>query len=212
MHDPDFAKLYAMLGLQPDCSVEQFHTAYRRAVGQRHPDRLASKGGSTTEQRLQLRELITLHAQASAFLQKHGRLPGAPRVRANVAASAQIKAPMKMETTPASEVGGWRLLVLILLGFVAWQALEQGESTVHPEPAEVGQPVPPVGDPLLLRQTHLMLGMDKETVASIQGLPDRRGISDWRYGASWLRFENGVLVDWYSAPGSRLKTLTSTPP
>ena len=49
---------------------------------------------------------------------------------------------------------------------------------------------------------HVQLGMDRDTVAGFLGEPVARDAADlrWVYGPSWLRFECGRLVDWYSSP------------
>src|SRR3546814_13650073 len=57
----------------------------------------------------------------------------------------------------------------------------------------------------------LELGMDTETVRAIQGEPMRINGGTWEYGPSWLRFEHGELVDWYSSPLHRLKTRSPSP-
>jgi hypothetical protein len=60
-------------------------------------------------------------------------------------------------------------------------------------------------------EQQLEIGMDAESVREIQGEPMQRDGTEWIYGPSWLRFERGRLVDWYSSPLHALKTATSSP-
>lgn len=57
----------------------------------------------------------------------------------------------------------------------------------------------------------LELGMDSGTVRAIQGNPVISGADHWEYGPSWIRFENGKVVDWYSSPLNPLRTATVQP-
>lgn len=58
---------------------------------------------------------------------------------------------------------------------------------------------------------RLELGMDTDTVLAIQGAPMQRAGAEWLYGPSWVRFEHGQVVGWYSSPLHRLKTTSDTP-
>lgn len=53
--------------------------------------------------------------------------------------------------------------------------------------------------------------MDTDVVRAIQGEPVIGGTDHWEYGPSWIRFENGKVVDWYSSPLNPLKTTTVQP-
>src|SRR5690606_32644145 len=55
---------------------------------------------------------------------------------------------------------------------------------------------------------RLQIGMDEDTVRAIQGDPMQWSGAEWIYGPSWLRFEDGHLVDWYSSPLHPLATRT----
>jgi hypothetical protein len=114
--EAEFDQLYAQLRLTPACSPEDLHRAFRRAVSELHPDR----GGAAAdaEGQARLRELIRLHALATEFHRRHGRLPGAnPGLRPGIffaASRAASKGPRH------SALKRW-LIFLPLLGFVAWQ-------------------------------------------------------------------------------------------
>ena len=98
------------------------------------------------------------------------------------------------------------------IGSNATGTMEPGQTKIVREPAaqeaitaqQDGQPV--VAPPRLIE-----IGMDAETVRSIQGDPVQWEGSEWIYGPSWIRFERGRVIDWYSSPLRRLKTETSSP-
>lgn len=72
---PDFLKLYSQLDLQPDCSLDDFKYAYRRRIGELHPDRAGAAPGDGADQAL-LSDLSLTYAAAIRFHKQHGRLPG----------------------------------------------------------------------------------------------------------------------------------------
>ena len=73
---PDLTTLYSELGLQPNCSLEEFQLAYRRRISELQPNRMAT-GSQTPESAFLLRDLIGLYSTASRFHRRYGRLPGA---------------------------------------------------------------------------------------------------------------------------------------
>lgn len=73
---PDLESLYSQLDLQPDCSLEEFQRAYRRRIGELHPDRNQGTKQSA-ETRRQLRHLLWMHATVNRFHRRYGRMPGA---------------------------------------------------------------------------------------------------------------------------------------
>jgi hypothetical protein len=86
----DFARLYAHLGLQADCSLEEFKQACRRRIRAQHPD-LARETPAPDASQIPLVELLPLYVSALRFHRHHGRLPGAaptPATGAPLAARA----------------------------------------------------------------------------------------------------------------------------
>ena len=114
--EAEFDQLYAQLRLTPACSPDDLHRAFRRAVSELHPDRAGDAADDESQARL--RELIRLHARATEFHRRHGRLPGAnPGLRPGIAFAAFRAGP---KATRHSALKRW-LIFLPLLGFVAWQ-------------------------------------------------------------------------------------------
>ncbi len=77
----DFSRLYSDLGVHPDCSLDDFKLAYRRRIGELHPDRLPN---TDIKPDLPAEELNALYAQAMRFCERYGRLPGSTASPANV--------------------------------------------------------------------------------------------------------------------------------
>lgn len=69
----DFGRLYAQVGIGPDCTIDAFKQACRRQIANQHPDR----GASDDTAAMGIEELIAAYEQAVAFHRQHGRLPGA---------------------------------------------------------------------------------------------------------------------------------------
>ena len=115
--DAEFDQLYAQLRLTPACSPEELHRAFRRAVSELHPDR--GDAASDPEAQSRLRELIRLHARATDFHRRHGRLPGAnPNLRPRLAFMPPVGGARRVGRNSALK--RW-LVFLPLLAFVAWQ-------------------------------------------------------------------------------------------
>lgn len=146
--------------------------------------------------------------------------------------------PAVIVSTPATRHISLRIPVLILattlIGFAvasAWNGedttAEDSRSSDDSTPsgsAETSQVqaaaefIPPQavdiqqdGQPVVAPPRLIEIGMDAETVRSIQGDPVQWEGSEWIYGPSWIRFERGRVIDWYSSPLHRLKTETASP-
>jgi len=227
---PDFSHLYRAIGVRPDCSLDAFRHAFRRHVAGRHPDR--ADDAVAGDEAPPLSEINALYAMAMRFHRRHGRLPGAalPANGIEVAETAdggdpESRASARSGTARNDEFGGsvprialdpapagtrrwtpWLVVAaLLVVAIGVWQAPTHSRraavaaAAAHPETQTDAPP------------TRLALGMRAETVRAIQGEPLRVRDDEWDYGPSWLRFEHGRLVDWYSSPLNRLKTATASP-
>lgn len=213
---PDFSKLYAQLKLRPDCSLEEFKHAYRRKVATLHPDRIGSQDSGSGGERITLTDLMSLYGMAVQFQKDHGRLPGAPLPVKTVTTPHRLRdvpLPAANETTEAVEVGtplrGRWLLLAGLLGLLAYLVISalptaSTEPGARPHRTTAAAVTPDM--PAEVAREQLRLGMDSATVLAIQGTPSRTGEELWEYGPSWIRFEKGLVVGWYSSPLYRLQS------
>lgn len=220
----DFSQLYSLLGLEPGCSLEELKHAYRKRVAELHPDRYSPRSPDD-ERSMQLARLIPLYKDAVHFHELHGRLPGSTvaetTARQGSAASrgraSSPALPRNRGTapeTPSMPASHWWLLLALacLIGYLVFSAFP-GKGSASMPSATGMHPVgahAEVGD----RGNHafVLAGMDADTVLAIQGRPSRINDDVWEYGPSWLRFEDGLLVEWHSSPLYRLKTRTPRGP
>lgn len=188
----DFIALYQELNCLPEQGVEALRTAWRRRVARLHPDR----GGNGDASELQ--RLNAAYAMAMAFHARNGRLPGSAGRSVPTAADRAVPAaPVGTRPIPAPPVR-WRLaLPLIALG-VAWMA-ERGFHDERPTRAAAD-----VRAERAVAPGRLRLGLREEDVLALIGEPVLRQNSLWQWGPSWVAFEGGRVVDWYS---SRLRPL-----
>ncbi len=218
----DFSQLYSLLGLEPNCSLEELKHVYRKRVAELHPDR-NSPDASNTEGNDQLATLIRLYRMAVQFHELHGRLPGSTATEAAMSrqgsAASRTRAsppvlPRTRHATPESTpipAGHWWLLLGLacLIGYLVFSAFPGKDSTSASSPASGMHPSTAPDTTGHGRGPALVLaGMDADAVLSIQGAPSRISGDVWEYGPSWLRFEDGRLVEWHSSPLYRLKTST----
>lgn len=219
--NPDFSQLYSQLDIEPDCSLEEFVLAYRRLITRLHPDK-QDLGYSGLESALPLADLTPLYATALRFHRRYGRLPGG-RVRNhdarwNARRSPRLPLVPRMASQPESGrqgPGPWRwLLASALVGVLLALAFcsTRPETLTRVAAVPVAEPEQDARLVATRLPEYLELGMDPATVRMIQGDPVRIRENEWEYGPSWLRFEKGALVDWYSSPFYRLKTATPAPP
>ena len=213
----DFFDMYANLGVEPDCDLEQFKLAYRRCVASMHPDRSGNVQNARIAERL--RRTTQQYGKAMAFHRQHGRLPGArPAARRTdhtqdaqdhlvtpVAVHAPVHTPV-----PAPHRSN---RTLIVLGGVVLLALVWQFATVDPAPPnavdgganDVDTAMSQASSPIIL------LGVSTDGVRSIEGNPTIVNGDQWMYGPSWVRFREGAVVDWYSAPERPLHTAGARP-
>lgn len=222
---PDFALLYARLGLPPDCTLEQFKHACRQRIAQLHPDK--SPGAAPSMPDLPVSELISLYVSAVRFHRRHGRLPGGQPVAIArmtpspqappVAHASEATAPDADEAAPPLSWRTWLLvaatvaLLLALFAALDRESVPADRATAHPASTEAAQDGGPAIEPAATMPSQIELGMDQAAVLAIQGEPLHHDARDWLYGPSWIRFEKGHVVDWYSSPLYRLRVATPAP-
>ncbi|MBC7988096.1 MAG: hypothetical protein H7Y19_00735 [Luteimonas sp.] len=220
----DFAQLYSQLGIRTDCSLEEFKQACRRRIREQHPDVSGPDVASVATQ-IPLAELLPLYAKALRFHRKHGRLPGAvpaqapPLARATpsrerpfAAGASSTGTPAHADDAPRSSLRGPLLLIALTVAavFVVLNS-SNDDAPASQQPALAA--VPNETQASTVPSDELLeIGMDMETVREIQGEPMQKDGLEWIYGPSWLRFERGHLVDWYSSPLHALKTATASAP
>ena len=233
----DFPRLYAYLGLHDGCSLDEFKQACRRRIRDQHPDRPhVARRRLPDEPQIPLVELLPLYAKALRFHRHHGRLPGAPvpasppacgtppytGIAPTPEATRDACPPLATRQSPTASglpaeqpARSPRGPLLVSLGVVAALVVVgswNGQQPAMQDKAGVDASLPETDPaPLGAAPARLEIGMDEETVRAIQGEPLQWNGAEWVYGPSWLRFEDGYLVDWYSSPLHPLATRTRTP-
>ncbi|MFS8136552.1 MAG: J domain-containing protein [Thermomonas sp.] len=214
----DMSQLYSRLGLRPDCTLDEFKHAYRRRIAELHPDH--TKG--TARDANTLSELVWLYATASSFHRRHGRLPGAPVTEAPVSAdrrseflSKTLQAPSTHDTDQdlritdrpqRSERSLHAASLLLPLSAVVLLIVLSGD-WLSPGPRNDSGAPPSFAEHPSPR--WLEPGTLEMDVLALQGEPSERHGNRWLYGPSWVQFEDGRVVDWYSAPQRPLMTAVS---
>lgn len=205
----DFIALYRELGIEPTCSIDRLRLAYRRRVAGLHPDR----GGDPGQD--ELKSLNLRYAAALEFHRHYGRLPGASPASFAPLDRSAIQAPRFAggAMAPGAERRGpSRTMVygmLVVAALLVWWLSRTGVTL----PGILG------GVAMDERRTppptamSLRTGMHAGEVVSILGDPVSRELGDthWEYGPSWVRFECGRVVDWYSSPLNPLRASRSRP-
>lgn len=138
----DFSQLYALLKLEPGCSLEELKHAYRKRVAELHPDRHASHQAGREAGNRQLATLTPLYRMALQFHDDHGRLPGSARVNAPGAVArpamrAVARPPREARREPpaagVSSRNWWLLAALAgLVGYLVFSQPPDGA----PRPAD----------------------------------------------------------------------------
>jgi hypothetical protein len=208
--DTDFVALYDELGLDAECSLADFKQAYRRRVAQLHPDHPDNSSDISRLQRLNRR-----YAAAIEFQRAHGRLPGAIR---NAPAGIAGDAPSETYDTHAQEPAAMSgsapyrryVLLVALLGLVLYGLSIQQPATTVPEAAQsTATPRQDLHRPAT--EKLLAIGMEGNQVRKIQGEPFNSHEQRWEYGPSWILFDCGKVVDWYSSPLHPLQVPSPSP-
>ncbi len=199
--ETDFLDLYRLLGLEPGCGLDEFKHAYRRRVSVLHPDRRDEDSRGVAAQRLQ--QLTAMYGMAMEFHRTHGRLPGAAGVRPSQPPRGEAGSAAATQRVLATRRRSRRWLLLPAAAIAAWW-LWPGEPPAPPAapPAETVQPPTHRATATAPAERPAWgLGMDAASVRSIEGEPTLMASDQrWEYGPSWVRFENGKVVDWYSSP------------
>jgi hypothetical protein len=200
--ETDFLDLYRLLDLEPGCGLGEFKHAYRRRVAVLHPDRRSDDPHGVAAQRLQ--QLTAMYGMAMEFHRLHGRLPGAAGIRATPVASAGESAtpPIAARMQPARRRSRrWLLLPAAAIGvWLVWPG-EQPPPPAAPLADAAPTPAHGTATKVPADRPALELGMDAAAVRGIEGEPTMMiGDQRWEYGPSWIRFEDGKVVDWYSSP------------
>lgn len=214
----DYARLYTYLGIDQECSLDEFKRACRQRINQLHPDRRASDAAAAP---IAVDEIIAMYTRAVRFHRQHGRLPGAtsaPR-RVNVPRLSPRPAggsALATQTNAAAGSGHRTALVVVIVLCLSITALVlwAGDDTAAAVDTAGIAAQSDIGLPAArpVRATHLKIGMDAATVRAIQGDPIQSGGGIWEYGPSWLRIERNQLVDWHSSTMHPLEVTTDEPP
>lgn len=223
--DTDFVALYRELGLRAGCTIEQLKHAYRRRVGELHPDRTGSAASTPRLQRLN-----RLYAAAIEFQRSHDRLPGAQRTGARMpshSATPEVEMDVGLSravpSTPVQARQVWRyalpLVAAVLMVF--WYPTPPDPTTTTRDAA---RPVPAVGNGMFAPVseatgiTHpgvtlprITIGMPAARARAIQGEPLNADKTRWDYGPSWIDVHCGRVSGWYSSPLRPLRVEPHTP-
>lgn len=214
--DTDFFALYRELGLRADCTIDQLKHAYRRRVGELHPDRTGSAASTPRLQRLN-----RLYAAAIEFQRSHDRLPGAQRASVRMPSDGAAPATEEATAVPHAPVQVrhvWRyaLPLAAVMVLVWWYPTTPDPGTGIPDAA---RPAPAVGNGMLasaseaatISSLKITLGMSAARARAIQGEPLNTDKTRWDYGPSWIDLRCGRVSGWYSSPLRPLRVEQNLP-
>jgi hypothetical protein len=222
----DFLRLYQELGLTPGATIEQIRQAYRRRVSELHPDRAGTLSVRTEEATARLQNITQLYNAALQFHRQHGRSPGSsvPSPRTSVRARDVSASADRMRRPPLSRTYLYASAVLACaIGAYAWLGTSDPSEDSGEIPAaavdDIGSAQPGMAgaeqdegrDLPIVVPAQLEIGLSVEEVESIEDAPVMRSDVRWDYGPSWIAFEKGKVVDWYSSPLQPLRRATIRP-
>ena len=133
----------------------------------------------------------------------HGRLSGAAGIRAApVAPAGEPATPPAAGRTQPARRRSRRWLLLPAAAVVVWLVWpgQQPPPPAAPLADEAPTPANRTATRVPADRRALEPGMDAAAVRGIEGEPTLIGDQRWEYGPSWIRFEDGKVVDWYSSP------------
>jgi hypothetical protein len=232
----DFLRLYQELGIAPGANIEEIKRAYRRRVSELHPDRPDNLlAASTEEAAARLQQITAYYNAALQFHRQHGRLPGSiVRARAPTPSEGVPPSP-RDEPAPvtSSRMRLYVIVAILIVAALAWFASSGTEdapsietppandSAAVTESAPVtnvhdAAPADEENDVVALEQSpqgphKLEVGLTAEEVSRIEDVPVTHDDQRWDYGPSWIMFERGKVVDWYSSPLRPLRHATMHP-
>lgn len=209
-NETDFLELYRELGVSPGCCLLDFKRAYRRHVARLHPDR---PGDGQPRVGDQLQQLTAQYSAAMEFQRRHGRLPGAQAdIRVNTPEPALRSTLPPLGPTRESRHAPSKVTLLLAISVLAalfWCTDPLPFSPEINHTPYIAQSTADAPEKAVLPM--LAVGMSPENVRAIEGEPMLIRDDRWEYGPSWIRFENGEVVDWYSSPLRSLRTSTGRP-
>lgn len=226
----DFLRLYQELGLAPGSNIEQIKRAYRRRVSELHPDRAGKLySASTQDAAAHLQQITQYYNAALQFYRQHGRLPGSivpprsgPRAEGSTAPLAATEIPSTRSRIGVYLIGAVVAIAAALVWFGSYGTPDAPSDAPaaadSPTAQKAGASAPaeqendvPEGEPLPLGPHELDIGLTVEDVARIEDAPVTHDDQRWDYGPSWIMFERGKVVDWYSSPLRPLRHATTRP-
>ena len=201
----DFLRLYREFQLEPGAGIDDLKRAYRRRVALVHPDRLIAKDEISQHLATEhLQNLTRLYEAGVRFHRQHGRLPGAPPTPSTDRPGAIAQGPPPpLAAKPVRRRRGWIVVALLLAGSGMWAQWTREPATDPPAlPVHRRAVALHLGSAAVARGAldGLRIGMPQHVVAEVLGAPVAVEPGRWVYGPSWIRFEDGRVVEWYSSP------------
>ncbi|QWT21693.1 J domain-containing protein [Bacillus sp. NP157] len=102
------------------------------------------------------------------------------------------------------------LASIVIAGVLVWTLIPDPDRI---DPENENLPVVALERPAhAVASAMLSVGMKDDDVVAVEGEPTLRGADRWEYGPSWVQFEGGSVVDWYSSPLRTLHTSSAHAP
>lgn len=219
MPTDDYLADYALLGLQPGCSLETLERTWRLAVRDLHPDR-AQDGQDRDARTQRLHRMTGAYRRLRAFEREHGRLPGglmklaagaqeacAPQSEESPEVAAEQSAATRGPEPRHGRSGLFATLGLAAVAMLVWASLQsEQETAASPDAAlasstqrlPLGAAIPSAPSPR--PGQRIRIGSTEVQVERLMGVPLVTEPDLWQYGPSHVRFERGRVVGWYSSP------------
>jgi hypothetical protein len=148
-----------------------------------------------------------LYEAGVQFHRQHGRLPGAVPT-ASPDRRKTVREPL-LEPAPARRSRRWRVLwvcaaALVVVGLM-FELPGEDEPIAQPAFPVTQRQVPSASMQRNAINDGLRVGMPERNVLGSIGAPISVEGGRWLYGPSWIRLEEGRVVEWYSSPLHPLK-------